>query len=324
MERKPWSKWRYLGVYWAIQAAATYIVVPLYADFPDVGAAMSFWRSLEFAAWAATGLLIVMGLQGVLLVPVRPPGRASGGERAWGMYLLGGAAVGAIASCLSLIFYAMAEAVWGTPGYLPDSRWPAVTLAPFAVVAPIAAVVLRKCWPERMPAVVSASVVAAAAGTLVLALLLTLASVTETLMEWRAPARILAIVMPFAAFLTWAVATPLLLAFIRRREDALGRLAARLLLGTVIETAAIIPLDVMVRRKSDCYCFEGSLFAMVLCWGVGTLVLGPWIWLVPLGRRRKRWAMGHCEACGYDMTGRMDAERCPECGAGWRPAAPTA
>lgn len=125
--------------------------------------------------------------------------------------------------------------------------------------------------------------------------------------------------------LGWAVATPLLIAFSRgrragRRETMLGRIAARLFLGTIIETAAIIPLDVMVRRRTDCYCGEGTFFALLICGGVGTFALGPAIWLPLLARRRRRWYEGKCDACGYDMLGTPDAERCPECGAGWRVA----
>lgn len=123
--------------------------------------------------------------------------------------------------------------------------------------------------------------------------------------------------------LGWLVATPLLIAFARgrragRRETMLGRIAARLFLGTIIETAAIIPLDVMVRRRTDCYCGEGTFYALLICGGVGTFALGPAIWLPLLARRRKRWYEGRCDACGYDMRGTPAAERCPECGAGWR------
>jgi hypothetical protein len=127
-------------------------------------------------------------------------------------------------------------------------------------------------------------------------------------------------------FLSWAVATPLLLAFLRRRdhESGLARISSRLFLGSVIEAGAVIPLDVMVRRKASCYCGEGTLWALTMCWGVGTLVLGPAIWLIPLAGRRKRWYAGRCEACGYDMSGCLHAPSCPECGAGWRSVPPGA
>lgn len=123
-----------------------------------------------------------------------------------------------------------------------------------------------------------------------------------------------------ATLLTWALFTPLLMSFCRqrRRETALARLASRLFLGTIIEAAAIIPLDVMVRRKASCYCGHGTYWALIICGSVGFFALGPAVLLPIVARRRKRWYAGHCDACGYDMSGTPGADRCPECGAGWR------
>lgn len=120
--------------------------------------------------------------------------------------------------------------------------------------------------------------------------------------------------------LAWAAWTPLLIAFTRAgsRESALGRLSARLLLGTIIEVAAIMPLDVMVRRKTDCYCATGTYLALTIAGVVGLFAMGPAVILPLLARRRKRWYQGRCDACAYDMTATPHAQRCPECGAGWR------
>lgn len=120
--------------------------------------------------------------------------------------------------------------------------------------------------------------------------------------------------------IAWLIATPLLVEFVRRerRETALSRIAAGLFLGTIVESVAVIPLDVMVRRKTNCYCGQGTFFALVACGSVGLFALGPAIFLLILARRRKRWYAGHCDACGYDMSGTPTADRCPECGAGWR------
>lgn len=122
--------------------------------------------------------------------------------------------------------------------------------------------------------------------------------------------------------LGWIVATPLLVRFARggRREDRLGCLASRLFLGTIIEVVAIIPLDVMVRRRTDCYCERGTFLALVGCGTVGLAALGPAVLLPLLARRRKRWYASRCEVCLYDMAGTPGAERCPECGSGWRRA----
>jgi len=119
---------------------------------------------------------------------------------------------------------------------------------------------------------------------------------------------------------SWLVATPLLIVFSRRkrREGFLGRVASLLFLGTMVEVAATIPIDVLVRRRTDCYCAQGTYWTLTVCGAVGFFALGPAIFLTVLGRRRARWYGGRCEVCGYDMSSTPRAERCPECGAGWR------
>ncbi len=123
-----------------------------------------------------------------------------------------------------------------------------------------------------------------------------------------------------ACVVSWCVFTPLLIVFCKRgpRESLLARLSARLLLGTVIEVVAIIPLDVMIRRRESCYCLAGTYFALSVCGAVAVFVIGPVVLLPVLARRRKRWFMNKCDACGYDMSGCLGAPKCPECGSGWR------
>lgn len=127
-----------------------------------------------------------------------------------------------------------------------------------------------------------------------------------------------------ALLVSWAFSTPLVAAFCRSgpRDTALARLSIRILQGTAVEVVAIIPLDVMIRRKTDCYCSAGTFWALMLCGTVGLLMAGPAMLLTVMTRRRRRWRDGRCEVCGYDMTGLRNADRCPECGCGWA-AAPT-
>ncbi len=120
----------------------------------------------------------------------------------------------------------------------------------------------------------------------------------------------------------WLLTTPLLFIFCRNapRDSLIARISTRLFLGTMIETAAIIPLDVMVRKRTDCYCGSGTFLALTATGTVGLFAMGPAIFAPLIARRRKRWWQSRCENCGYDMTGNAQADRCPECGAGWRAA----
>lgn len=119
--------------------------------------------------------------------------------------------------------------------------------------------------------------------------------------------------------LHWAVMTPLVWAFVRRcedRESVVRRLSMALFVGSVIDVAAMIPLDVMIRRKDSCYSWSTSVYSLGVAAAIGLLVLGPMVWMPISARRRRRWLEEHCSACGYDM--RAGGERCPECGTKWR------
>ena len=117
----------------------------------------------------------------------------------------------------------------------------------------------------------------------------------------------------------WVVFGFLIVCFVRRgqRERVLGRFASSLFLGTSLEVLALIPLDVMVRRKTSCYCWSGTFYGLMWASGVGLFALGPMIVLPLVHRRRKRYYMQRCDACGHDMRGHLDADACDACGAGW-------
>lgn len=120
--------------------------------------------------------------------------------------------------------------------------------------------------------------------------------------------------------LNWVLATPLLLAFASRShsaEEHLRRVATVLFAGTLIELLAVIPLDVLARRKEDCWCFRGTLMAITLALVVGLILAGPVVFLVLLARRRRRWPSGKCAACGTDVGLDLRIARCPACGSGW-------
>ena len=120
--------------------------------------------------------------------------------------------------------------------------------------------------------------------------------------------------------LNWVLATPLLLAFASRShsaEDHLRRVATVLFAGTLIELLAVIPLDVLARRHESCWCFRATVLSIGVALAVGLILVGPAVFLVLLARRRRRWPMGKCAACGADVGEDLRIARCPACGSGW-------
>lgn len=115
----------------------------------------------------------------------------------------------------------------------------------------------------------------------------------------------------------WVLPTLLLFRFCDsgQKETVLGRLANRVLLGTAAEAVLLIPVDAMIRRRSDCYCAEGSFLGLTLLGMIGFVGAGPAVLLPMFAKRRQGWYRTHCGGCGYDMAG--DPERCPECGLAW-------
>jgi hypothetical protein len=132
-----------------------------------------------------------------------------------------------------------------------------------------------------------------------------------------------------ALLVGWGVGSVLIYRFMARRldagdrhEGALASVSRLLLKGTAVEAIAVIPLDVMIRRKTDCYSGEGTAWTLSVCFSVGLLALGPAIVLPLVARRRREIYAGRCEVCLYDLrdllrSGRV-IDRCPECGAGWK------
>lgn len=118
---------------------------------------------------------------------------------------------------------------------------------------------------------------------------------------------------------SWVLWTPLLMFFARRKpgKRRYERVIGWLFAGTVIEVMIVTPIDIMVRRKTDCYCATGT--AAALCLSVCALIwlTGPGIIIAATSKRRRWWFEHHCTTCGY-AKGPSAGARCPECGSLWR------
>jgi hypothetical protein len=124
----------------------------------------------------------------------------------------------------------------------------------------------------------------------------------------------LAIAVVFS-WLLWSVA---LMGFARRRagNGVLGRTIGYLLGGTIVEVGIVLPIDIMIRRRTDCYCGSGTFWALCASGWALLWLAGPGILLAVISKRRRTWWELHCESCGYEK-GPRPAEKCPECGHSW-------
>ncbi|HEY2589478.1 MAG TPA: hypothetical protein VGI81_27275 [Tepidisphaeraceae bacterium] len=92
------------------------------------------------------------------------------------------------------------------------------------------------------------------------------------------------------------------------------RMYRALFAGTVLELLITIPVDAQVRRRTHCYCGEGTFFALAIGLTAVLWTFGPGVAILFLTRRRERLiASGRCLYCGYNLRG-LRSTRCPECG----------
>lgn len=130
--------------------------------------------------------------------------------------------------------------------------------------------------------------------------------------DWRTdiPWAILGVVL--AAWTFWF----LVFALIGRGEwtRRFSRMYRMLIAGTILELLITIPIDVQVRRRTNCYCGEGTFFSLAIGLTAILWVFGPGVAILFFIRRRQRLGQtGCCLQCGYNLRG-LTSDRCPECG----------
>lgn len=318
---------RAIILYWIAQAIVLLAAVPVLVE-PDprlwLSSARDVLRSREYLAYVGVFTVGLMCAQAAMVRPVLPPSARRG--RCGAAWALAGhaASAAALSFGLSVVLMLTLAVFWDFGrieiglqyGLGPEALCVMVFGAGTLVLTPVLARKCRDGAPVWLSLLIAGLAIAAMVTGMSLAIfegveVIRGRDLDDDVMRWS-------FFLPVA--ITWPVATPLLIAFVRRgdRDSRLARVASMIFLGTVVETAAVIPLDVVVRKRSTCYCGEGTYWSLVLLGSVGLLALGPAVYLLPMARRRRRWLGGRCEVCGYDMKATPRAQRCPECGAGWR------
>ena len=118
-----------------------------------------------------------------------------------------------------------------------------------------------------------------------------------------------------ALLLSWMFWSWLLWVFVqRRRKDpsSLVRITGWLFAGTIFELLLAVPLMLIVRRRTDCYCATGSFGALILSIMGCLWLCGPGI-VIALIWRKRPWIKDHCFHCGYPRKV-AGASICSECG----------
>lgn len=317
------SRWRTAGAYFALQFAVLHVAISQLAEKYDArwtDRLRSLISDEILTATIPVGVLLA-SCQAVLLLPAEgePAAHRGGSGAVWFGRLTCGTAVGALTATASF------GVVWtlehGLHVELSSWRWWGVGAGLAGVLAACGTVAwLATASPRGVPAWLRA-VAAGGFGALGAA---ALAASAWGLARWmqglegdisEAPVTLTVAVAGFGSWVLWTV---LLMVFLRRPHapGRLARLARGLFAGSVMHAAALIPLDVMVRRRTSCYCAEMTLWSLSGTLVVGLFAVGPAIFLTPFVARRAALRRGFCPRCGYDLTSLPPPKVCPECGPG--------
>ena len=182
--------------------------------------------------------------------------------------------------------------------------------------------------PRSRSLKISLIIAAAVAGTLTFGLMLAFVEFAGTVLEMSSDldldgSAVEALVT--ALFVgSWAFWSAVLLFFCRGiwADRMLGRVVGLLIGGTLVEALVVLPLDIMVRRRTDCYCFSGTFFGLCLATMATLWLAGPGIVIALTSKKHRAWRQTHCVNCGY-AKGPSPGPGCPECGYAWLDALPT-
>ena len=206
-------------------------------------------------------------------------------------------------------------------------EWWAMFGIPAVVIVVTQAVFLIPMFSKRPPRgersmslLLSLVIAAAVAAMLTFALMLGVTEFVQTVLEASLDLDdTLAMTVLVAALVgSWGFWSGILLVFSRGiwADRALGRLVGLLVGGTLLEVLVVLPLDIMVRRRTDCYCFAGTFFALCLAVIATLWLAGPGVVIALMSKKHRLWRETHCERCGY-AKGPSPGPKCPECGYAW-------
>jgi hypothetical protein len=169
-------------------------------------------------------------------------------------------------------------------------------------------------WPRptrKRAMIISQMIAALVAAALTFGLVATFLSAID---KWEAinksiGAHILWVVA--IAWVIWLIVFSII--WIRQPFSGFARIYKTLIAGTILEVLITIPIDVQVRKRTSCWCDQGTFFAYVICTCVAFWSFGPGLVLLLLTRKLQREGyFSLCQKCGQDVS-TVNDKRCTSC-----------
>lgn len=289
--------------------------VPLVLFDPHPRNILNDARDPYYFTYALTGVLGISAAQLTLLLPAIQPGlkQRQGHSRLILRHITTGLALGWCTAVASTFIIALIAGQFGASTWALARNVYWISLGIATPLCTIASYVFARGRTPMLPSVICA---AAASVAMAVSLVLAMLSLGQLLMGEYLSSAVWSISLVLTIVVGWVIATPLLaMVMVRgRRVERLSRTANWLVAGSALEALLILPIDVMIRRKTDCYCSEGTYFAWIVLSGAALFAFGPMILLAPMARKHRRLRARQCIACGYDLRSTPRVMHCPECG----------